>query len=216
MSKLPSWWFIAQGMAVTLQYTIFSVFGGLVIGISLAVALTGQWAAAKRCANIYISIFRGTPLLVQLLLVYYTTPVLVGYQISAFTSGVLAFSLNSGAYVAEVIRAGIQAVDRGQFEAAIALGIPRSLMMRSIILPQAVRNILPALVNEMINMLKESAIISVIGEADLMRRAQIVAAEQYRYFEPLMVAAICYYGLVVMLTALATGLERYLGRHDSR
>ena len=118
--------------------------------------------------------------------------------------------MNSGAYVSENIRAGIESVDKGQFEAAKSLGMPYRVMMQYIIMPQAIRNILPSLVNEAINMVKESSIISVIGVADIMRRANVVSAEQYSYLEPLMVAAICYYILVTTLSLLAKLLEKRL------
>ncbi len=143
-------------------------------------------------------------------------PSLLNIEISAFTAGIIAFSMNSGAYVSENIRAGIESVDKGQFEAAKSLGIPYKLMMQHIIMPQAIRNILPSLVNESINMVKESSIISVIGEADIMRRANIVSAEQYTYFEPLLVAALCYYILVTILSLLAKLLEKRLKQNVSR
>jgi len=147
-------------------------------------------------------------MLLQLAIAYYAVPGLIGYQIPAFVAGVMAFSLNSAAYVSEVIRAGIQAVDKGQVEAAKALGVPYRAMMKDIIFPQAFRNILPALVNELVDMLKESAIISTIGQADLMRRAQVVAAEHYSYFMPLMVAGLCYYFSVLILSKFAGLVER--------
>jgi polar amino acid transport system permease protein len=109
-------------------------------------------------------------------------PTIIGIKLSVFVAGVLAFSLNSGAYIAEHIRAGIEAIDKGQIEAGKALGVPQYYIMKDIILPQAIRKMLPSLINELVNMLKESAIISFLGEADLMRRAQVVAAEKFDYF----------------------------------
>lgn len=203
-------WYIIKGLAVTLQYTFFAVAIGLMIGVLLALA-----NLSKRCwligiAKVYISLFRGTPLLLQLSFAYFAIPSLTGYNISIFMAGVLAFACNSGAYVGEIIRAGILSVDKGQFEAAQALGVPYRLMIQDIILPQSFRNILPALVNELVNMLKESAIISTIGAADLMKRAQVVSAEQYTYFAPLLVAGGCYYITVAVLSTLATNLEKKL------
>jgi polar amino acid transport system permease protein len=128
---------------------------------------------------------------------------LLGIKLSVFVAGVLAFSLNSGAYVSEIISSGIESVDVGQIEAARALGVKERLIMKDIILPQAIRNILPSLINELVNMLKESAIISMLGEADLMRRAQMVAAEKFDYFTPIITAAICYYVLVFIFSSLA-------------
>ena len=123
--------------------------------------------------------------MVQLSLFYFATPQLTGYKISAFEAILISFSLNSSAYIAEIIRAGIQAVDKGQMEAGFSLGLSRAVVMTSIILPQAIKNILPALVNEFISLLKESVIVSIIGEMDLLRRANIVAAEKvYLFLSP--------------------------------
>ena len=205
----PKMLFIAEGTVVTLQYSILSVIFGLMIGVILAICKTSKYTSFRIFADIYTSIFRGTPLLIQLMIVYYGLPI-IGIKLTVFVAGVLAFSLNSGAYVSEVIRAGINAVEKGQFEAAKALGIPKYLAMKDIILPQAIRKILPSLINELINLLKESAIISILGEMDLMRRAQVVAAESYSFFTPMITAALCYYILVISFTALAKILEKRL------
>lgn len=200
--------FILQGVLVTLQYAILPlIFGGL-LGIILAVLrLSGHCVFAK-IAIAYVSIIRGTPLLLQLSIIYFAIPGMTGYNITATFAGITAFSINSAAYISEIIRAGINAVDKGQFEAAKALDIPYYLTMRDIILPQAIRNILPSLVNEAIALIKESSIIAVIGEMDIMRRAQLVSAEQYSYMKPMLFAAGCYYVLVIILTAFGSWLER--------
>lgn len=199
--------YIIWGAGVTLQYAGLSVVLGFALGAILSLFKLSHLAPLRIGARVYTSIFRGTPLLLQLSFVYFALPVLTGYEITVFQAGVAAFSLNSGAYVSEIIRAGIQAIDKGQFEASKALGVPYLLMMRDIILPQSIKNILPALVNEMVNLLKESAIISVIGGADLMRRAQLVAAEEYTCFGPLIIAGLCYYVLVLALSGTAKYLE---------
>jgi polar amino acid transport system substrate-binding protein len=163
-------------------------------------------------ANAYTSVFRGTPLLLQIAIVYYATPQLTGYDIPALLAGVITFTLNSGAYISETIRGGILAVDKGQREAALSLGVPYRPMMLDVILPQAIKNILPALVNESIALLKDSALVSTIGVADLLRRAQIVGAEKYIYFEPLLFAGVIYYLMVMSLTWGGYALERKLQR----
>jgi len=211
---IDSFPYILEGTLVTLKYTLLSIFFGFMIGSILALMKLSSYKAFRIFSNFYTSIFRGTPLLVQLSLIYFALPQLTGYRITAFEAGVLAFSLNSGAYVSEIIRAGIQAVDKGQFEAAAALGIPQHIMMRDIIFPQAIKNILPALVNEFVNLLKESAIISMIGEADLLRRATIIAAEKYIYFEPLLAVGLIYYILVILFSKFATLLEKRLNKSD--
>lgn len=199
--------YIPQGILVTLQYSLISIFLGLIIGTILALCKVGNNSYLKLFAQFYTSIFRGTPLLVQLSFAYFALPSIIGYDISAFAAGIIAFSLNSGAYVSENIKAGIESVDKGQFEAAKSLGINYSLMMKFIILPQAVKNILPSLVNEAINLTKESAIISIIGEADIMRRANIFSAEHSVYAEPLLIAGLSYYLLVLILGQVAKVLE---------
>ncbi len=202
--------YVPVGIIVTLQYSMISIFFGLIIGSLLALFKVGSSKSLKFLANFYTSIFRGTPLLVQLFFAYFALPSLLNIEISAFTAGIIAFSLNSAAYVSENIKAGIESVDKGQFEAANSLGLTYSMMMIYIIMPQALRNILPSLVNEAINLVKESAIISLIGEADIMRRANILAAEQYSFSEPLFVAALCYYVVVMCMSLLAKILEKRL------
>lgn len=206
----PHFYFIIKGTGVTLQYSIIAVFFGLVIGILLAVCKTADNRILKIFAISYTSVFRGTPMLVQLTIIYFGLPGLIGVKLSVFVAGVIAFSLNSGAYVSEIIKAGINGVDKGQIEAAKALGIPPVLRMKDIILPQALRNILPALVNELINLIKESALISTIGGMDLMRRAQSVSSETFTFFAPMLTAAATYYVLVMIVSVIAKILERRL------
>lgn len=207
---IPSAQFIAFGALITLKYSVISVCLGLMIGILLAMCKISNNKLLKVAANFYTSIFRGTPLMIQLSIIYFAIPPLLGIKVDVLTAGIISFSLNSGAYVSEIIRGGIVSVDKGQFEAAQALGIPYLYMMRDIILPQAIRKILPALINELINMLKESAIISILGETDLMRRANMVAAEQLNFFWPMITAAICYYCMVLIFSKLALMLEKKL------
>lgn len=207
---LPSAVFIAQGILVTLKYSMLSVFFGLILGTILAMCKISHNAIIRNFANFYTSIFRGTPLLIQLSIIYFGLPTLFDIKISVFVGGVLAFSLNSAAYVSEIIRAGISSIDKGQFEAALVLNVPKYYIYRDIIIPQAIRNVLPSLVNELINLVKESAIISILGEADIMYQAQLVCAETYRYFLPMCIAAGYYYIIVMILTYFAKILERRL------
>lgn len=207
-SILPSIPFILGGVWVTLQFTFTSLACALPLAILLALAKISSNRPLRGFAAVYTSIFRGTPLLVQLGLIYYGLPQLTGHMFSPFEAGVLAFSLNSAAYTSEIMRAGIQSIDPGQWEAAKVLGLSYTQTFRAVVLPQAVRNILPALVNEIVDLLKESAIVSVIGEADLLRRTQIVAAEKYLYFEPFIVAALGYYVMVLIISSFAKFLEK--------
>jgi arginine/lysine/histidine transporter system substrate-binding protein len=209
---LPNIPFILAGILLTLQFTALSTIFGFIWGTILSLLKISNILPLIWFSNVYTSLFRGTPLLVQLSLLYYATPQLTGYNISPLEAGVLTFSLNSGAYISETIRGGILAVDRGQGEAAKSLGVPYTIMMWDVILPQAVKNILPALANESINLLKDSTLVSVIGVTDILRRSQIVAAEKFIYFEPILVAALIYYVIVMGLTTGAYALERKLQR----
>lgn len=207
---LPQTYFILQGVFITLKYSVTAVCLGLVIGTLLAICKIIDIKILRIFAHSYTSVFRGTPLLIQLTIIYFGLPGLLGLKLSIFSAGIIAFSFNSGAYVSEIIRAGIAAVDKGQIEAAKALGIPPILRMKDIVLPQAFRKILPALVNELINLIKESALISIIGEMDLMRRAQIVSAETFTFFTPMLTAAAAYYILVLIISSIAMALEKRL------
>lgn len=210
VALLPQIYFILQGIFITLKYSVTAVCFGLVIGTLLAICKIIDIKILRIFAHSYTSVFRGTPLLIQLTIIYFGLPGLLGIKLSIFSAGILAFSFNSGAYVSEIIRAGIAAVDQGQIEAAKALGIPPILRMKDIVLPQAFRKILPALVNELINLIKESALISIIGEMDLMRRAQIVSAETFTFFTPMLTAAAAYYILVLIISSFAMALEKRL------
>lgn len=210
MAIWPSLPYILGGLKVTLFYTTTSVVGGFVLGTFLTLMKLSPVKIIHFLANAYTSVFRGTPLILQLGLIYYASQGVTGYNISVWQAGIAAFSFNSAAYISEIIRAGMLSIDKGQQEAALSLGIPRFLMMRDIILPQALRNILPALVNETVDLLKESALVSTITEADLMRRATVVAAEKHLYFEPFLIVGAIYYVLVMILSFFARFLEKRL------
>ena len=157
---------------------------------------------------------QGTPVLVQLYIVYYGTYPLFGFNPLYRCS--ITFGLNSSAYVAEIIRAGIQAVDYGQMEAGRSLGMPYSMVMRFIIIPQAIKNILPALGNEFVVLLKETSVVSIIGTADLVRQADIIKAATYSHFEPYIIIAVIYIILVLGLSSVMDRIERRLKRSDYR
>lgn len=206
--------FMLEGIGVTLKFVSMSILVGFILGTILALCKITKLPILKGLADVYTSIFRGTPLILQLMIFYFAVPQLTGYDTSPFLSAILAFGLNSAAYVSEIIRAGILAIDKGQTEAAEALGVPYKAMMINIILPQAFKNILPALMNEFITLTKESAIVSVIGYLDIMRRAQIVGADTYRNFEPLLIAGFIYWIMVYILTQLGKLVERRLRYSD--
>ncbi|MFY4775855.1 amino acid ABC transporter permease [Metabacillus sp. RGM 3146] len=210
----PSIPYILGGLQFTLKVVLLSTLFSLIIATILALFKITTIKPLIWLADAYTSVFRGTPLVLQLLVIYFGLPQILGFQIDQYWAAVVAFSLNSGAYMSEVIRGGIMSVDKGQREAATALGIPYSKMMKDIILPQALKNFLPSLMNELITLTKESAIVTVIGLEDVMRRAYQVGAETYKYFEPLIFAALVYYILVMLLTMLGKFVERRLRKSD--
>lgn len=200
--------YISRGILVTLQYTLISFIGGLVLGSMLSILKYCK--IGERIIDGYVSVIRGTPLLLQLSFFYFILPSLIQVNTGIFVTGVVAFTVNASAYIAEILKGGLNSIDKGQFEAAKALEIPLYLTYKDIIMPQVIKSVLPALINEFIALLKETALISTLGEADIMRRSQLVAAEYYRYFEPLCIAALCYYLMVLMLEFLGKFVERKL------
>lgn len=204
-----------SGFIMTLKLTFLAVTIGVLMGLFIALMKMSSIKPIKLVASSYIEVIRGTPLLVQLLLIY-NGLMQFGMNIPAFTAGVSALAINSSAYVAEIIRAGIQAVDPGQNEAARSLGMTHAMAMRYVIIPQAIKNILPALGNEFIVMLKESAIVSVIGFADLTRQADIIQSVTYRYFEPYIIIAAIYFIMTLTFSKLLSLFERRLRAGDIR
>ncbi len=211
---IPQMPFILEGLKVTLSIVVVSLFLGFILGILLTLCKISVFKPLIWLADFYTSIFRGTPLVLQLLIIYFGLPQLLGFQIDQYWAAVAAFSLNSAAYVSEIIRAGINAIDKGQREAAVALGIPYAKMMKDLLLPQAFKNISPALVNETITLTKESAIVTVIGLGDVMRRAYQAGAVTYNYLEPLIFAGLIYYVIVLILTFVGKSVERKLKSND--
>ena len=212
--------FFIEGMRNTLILAFFTLLFGTLLGILMAMARLSPFRPLKWLATAYIEFFRGTPLMVQLMFIFYGLPMLgvtfpdVPFieNFQRFAAGIVAMSLNSCAYVAEIIRSGIQAVDPGQMEAARSLGFKKSQSMMMVILPQAIRNILPALGNEFVTVIKESSIVSVIGIADLMYRTNGVKAKNYKTLECLFIAAIIYFILTFVSSRLIALMERRMNR----
>ncbi|WP_066372655.1 amino acid ABC transporter permease [Neobacillus fumarioli] len=211
---IPSIPYILQGVVVTLQIVVVAAILGLILGTILALCKISSVKVIGTIANAYTSIFRGTPMVLQLMMIYFGSPEIFGYQMAPYTAAILSFGLNSGAYVSEIIRAGILAVDKGQREAAVALGVPYRKMMWDIILPQALKNILPAVMNELITLTKESAIVTTIGVMDIMRRSYQVGSDNYSFFEPLLIAGVIYYLMVMVLSFCGKVLEGRMRRSD--
>jgi polar amino acid transport system permease protein len=189
--------FIGTGLTLTLKLLIGGLLLGIIIGTLLSIAKHNK--IGVMVINRYISILRGTPVILQLSFVYFSTPGLFGFKISVLTAGILTFGLNSSAYIAEILRSGIENLSKGQFEAAKTLEIPSFYMWKDIILPQVLKNILPAMISEVIALLKETALIGTISGMDIMRKAQTLGAEQFTYFMPLCIAGAYYYSLVLLI-----------------
>ncbi|MDR0740543.1 MAG: amino acid ABC transporter permease [Puniceicoccales bacterium] len=207
MNKIISnFLYIGSGIGLTLKLTFGGVFIGVVGGILLSILRYN--GIGRSLINAIVSVLRGTPLLLQLSFVYFIAPDVIGVRLDLLSAGILAFGINSSAYIAEIVRAGIESLPRGQFEAAQTLGISRFYMWKDIILPQVITNIFPAMVNEVIALLKETVLIAMIGGLDIMRRSQTIAAEQYEYFQPLCMAGIYYYGLVRLIESIGKKIEQ--------
>lgn len=204
------------GLAVTLEVTGVALMLAFALGALIAVLKVLPCRPLRLVLDFYTSIFRGIPLIVLLFIAYFATPQLTGYKISMFAASVLTLGLNGSATVSETLRGGIEGVDRGQYDASRALGLPYVTMMTRIIIPQALRSVAPALVNEVITVLKSSSLVATIGLMDMMRAAQSVQALTYRAFEPFIIVAAIYYVIVMCLTVVAACLERRLREPQQR
>ncbi|MCJ2147815.1 MULTISPECIES: amino acid ABC transporter permease [Bacillus] len=213
-TTIPEMPFILEGLGVTLKVVAAAAVLGFLLGVVITLLKISSIKPLAWIADFYTSIFRGTPLVLQLMIVYYGLPQVLGFDIDAYWAAVIAFGLNSAAYVSEIIRAGINAIDKGQKEAAMALGVPYAKMMKDLLLPQAFKNIMPALINESITLTKESAVVTVIGLGDIMRRSYQAGAAIYSPLEPMLFAGLIYYVLVLILTFVGKAIERKLNVND--
>ena len=213
------WKYLAEGLGTTLFITFFAVIIGMVLGFLVAIIRsthikTGKLGIADFLCHIYLTVIRGTPVVVQLLIIYFV--IFGSVNISKTFVAVLAFGINSGAYVAEIVRGGIMSIDRGQFEAGRSLGLNYVQTMRHIILPQALRTVLPALANEAIVLLKETSVAGYIAIADLTKGGDIIRSQTFSPFLPLISVAVIYLVMVMLLTSLVSRLERRLSINDRR
>ncbi len=199
---------LLTGAAVTVQITALSVLLGIIIGLFVGIARISTYRVIHLIAAVYVDFLRGTPLLVQIFLVYFALPVVTGQRIDPFVAAIAACSINSSAYVAEIFRAGIQSIDAGQMEAGRSLGMSWIQTMRYIIVPQAARRVIPPLGNEFIALLKDSSLVSVIGFEELTRRGQLIIARTYASLEIWLCVAIIYLVMTVSISRLVAWLER--------
>ncbi|HCZ8461940.1 TPA: ABC transporter permease subunit [Staphylococcus aureus] len=206
--------FFLKGIKITILISLIGVALGSILGAFVALMKLSKIKIISWIASIYIEILRGTPMLVQVFIVFFGITAALGLDISALVCGTIALVINSSAYIAEIIRAGINAVDKGQMEAARSLGLNYRQTMKSVIMPQAIKNILPALGNEFVTLIKESSIVSTIGVGEIMFNAQVVQGISFDPFTPLLVAAALYFVLTFVLTRIMNMIEGKLNASD--
>ena len=198
------------GAGITIQITAISVGLGLIIGMFVGIARICNVKVLRALATVYIDFLRGTPLLVQIFLIYFALPMVVGQRVDPFIAAITACGINSGAYIAEIFRAGIQAIDEGQMEAGRSLGMSWVQTMRYIIVPQAFKNVIPPLGNEFIALLKDSSLVSVIGFEELTRRGQLIIARTCGSLEIWITVALIYLVMTLTISRLVSYMEKRL------
>lgn len=207
VQSLPA---ITSGAWTTLTLTVISISFGLVLGTILGLMRLARFRLVSAFASAYVWFFRGTPLLIQLFLIYYAMPSLLDVTLDRWQAGVAALSLNSAAYIAEIVRAGVQSIDVGQIEAAYALGLTKFQTARFIVLPQAFRRIIPPLGNEFILLLKDSSLVSVIALEELLRAGQLIVTRTFKPVEIYSLVALTYLLLTTVISVLVSLVERKL------
>ena len=207
-------WLILAGLGVTIAYTVGTILLGLVIGLVTGLLRLSRNPMITAPLVAYVEIFRCTPLLVQIVWFYYALPVVLGIDIPAHVAAVLVLSLYTGAFYAEIIRGGVNSIERGQWDAARAIGMRRRQVMRHVILPQAVKRMIPPFMNQSIIQLKNTSLVSTIAVADLLYQGTIITAATYRPLEVYTMIAIIYFLVLFPLTLAAQQVERRLARAD--
>jgi cystine transport system permease protein len=205
--------FLIKGAYYTVFLSLGGMFFGLLLGFGLALMRLSPFMLVRGVARVYVSFFRGTPLLVQLFMIYYGLPEL-GIELDPLTAALIGFSLNMAAYACESLRAAISSVDRGQWEAAASIGMTRGQAMRRAILPQAARTALPPLGNSFISLVKDTALAATIQVPELFRQAQLITARTFEIFTMYLAAALIYWILATALSHLQNRLEARVNRHD--
>ena len=205
---------LLAGAGVTIEITAIAVGLGFIFGLITSVCRLSGVKVLQVIAVCYVNIIRGTPMLVQIFLIYFALPMVIGERINPFVAAVAACSINSGAYVSEIFRAGLQSVAKGQMEAGRSLGLSWMQTMRYVILPQAFKHVIPPLGNEFISMTKETSLVSVIGFEELTRRGQLIIAKTYGSFEIWLTVAAIYLVMTLTIARLVSYLERRFATDD--
>lgn len=204
-----------QGMLLTIELSVISLIIAMFIGMGSCLMNISRVKILKGISQVYINVIRGTPLLVQTFFIYFGVTKALDLNMTAFTAGIIALSLNAGAYLSEIFRGGIEAVHHGQMEAARSLGLPRHVAMLKVVLPQAVRIVIPSVVNQCIITIKDTSIISVIGLAELTMIGSQIIARTYRSFEVWLCVGILYFIIIYALSKLSQFVEKRISRVSS-
>lgn len=200
--------YLLAAMGKTMELTFLSLVFASFVGLFFGLLNVSKRKIFHVIANVYIDCVRGVPLIVLAFFVYFGIPMALGIRLSALTAGIISLSLNAGAYMAEIVRAGIQSVDKGQMEAARSLGLPYGTAMRRVVLPQAVKTMIPSIINQFIITLKDTSILSVIGFPELVKAGQIVIARNFETFRMWAIIAVMYLIVITTLSKVARALER--------
>lgn len=208
------WQWFVSGLGYTLLISLFAVLLGLVIGVVMAFGRLSKYKLCRGISGLYIDIIRGTPTMVQLLIIYFI--IFANVNIERWLVGVIAFGINSGAYIAEIVRGGILSVSKGQTEAGRSLGLNQRQTMMYIVIPQAMKNILPALGNEFVVLIKETAVIGMIANIDLVGAARKVQSLTYDYVVPMLSIAVIYYVVIKIVSTALKAFENKLRKSDIR
>ncbi len=205
-----TWPRLLHGLGITLESTLISLALAAILGLVFGMLSVSRATGARAVARVYVDIIRGTPIIVQAFFIYFGITSALNFRMDPMTAGIITLTLNAGAYLAEIFRGGIQAVDKGQMEAARSLGLPYGMAMRKVILPQAVRTMVPAIVNQFIITLKDSSILSVIGLTELTQVGSLIIADNLESFKVWLIVGIMYFIIIMILSTISKKIEKRL------
>ena len=213
---VQNWSRLLGGLGMTVELTIISLAIAAVLGLTFGLLSVSKKKSLRAIALVYVDIVRGTPLLVQAFFIYFGIPAALGMRLDPNTAGIITLSMNAGGYLAEIFRGGIESVNRGQMEAARSLGLPYSMAMTKVILPQAIRTMTRALINQCIITLKDTSILSIIGLQELTQTGRLIIANNYQAFEMWTIVAIMYFIIIMILTKISKRIERKMSYGKSK
>ena len=207
---------LLQGLWMTIELTLVSLLIAAVLGLLFGLLSVSRTTFLRGISRVYIDIIRGTPLIVQVFFIYFGIPSALNMRLDAFIAGVIALSLNAGAYTAEIVRGGIQSIDKGQMEAARSLGLPYTMAMRRVVLPQAIKTMIPAIVNQCIITLKDSSLVSVIGLAELTQTGRLIIANNFESLKMWIIIGVMYFIPILSLSQVSSHIERKMSYGKSK